>query len=102
MKNTILINNNNVYSEYVKALNVSNPRCINEIPFLPISFFKTHRILIDEIQKLFLSKISSLLDGKYKSIKQKGNGTFHYKRDLPNYMKKNWKAKISNILKKYN
>jgi len=46
-----------------------------------ISFFKTHRILIDEIQKLFLSKISSLLDGKYKSIKQKGNGTFHYKRD---------------------
>lgn len=40
------VNNNSVYSEYVKALNISNPSCINEIPFLPISFFKTHKVLI--------------------------------------------------------
>ena len=50
---------NNVYAEYLKYLNV-NPDLIyeiNQIPFLPIQFFKSHQILSgkDKIQQIFLS-----------------------------------------------
>ncbi len=33
-----------VYSNYAKALKRLNPSSLNEIPFLPISFFKSHKI----------------------------------------------------------
>jgi hypothetical protein len=36
--------NNLVYREYVKSLNKLAPKTVTEIPFLPISFFKTHAI----------------------------------------------------------
>lgn len=38
---------NNVYSEYLKYLNVDSEKVnfVSEIPFLPIDFFKTHRII---------------------------------------------------------
>lgn len=50
---------NNVYAEFLKYLNV-NPDLIyeiNQIPFLPIQFFKSHQILSgkDKIQQIFLS-----------------------------------------------
>jgi hypothetical protein len=44
--------NNKVYQEYIKNLGV-NPqhvRKLTQIPFLPISFFKTHRVVTDEWQ----------------------------------------------------
>ena len=37
-----------VYSDYVLALNREVPSCIEDIPFLPISFFKTHKVVSSE------------------------------------------------------
>lgn len=34
-----------IYAEFIKRLGHKNPTCIEEIPFLPISFFKSHDIL---------------------------------------------------------
>ena len=64
-------------------------------------FFKTNQILLSEIQKLFDRKINQILNKKYIAKKQKKNGTFHYRNDLPIFMKKNWRLKIKNILKMY-
>jgi phenylacetate-coenzyme A ligase PaaK-like adenylate-forming protein len=51
--------NNSVYSEYLAHLNISiaEVRCLADIPFLPIQFFKSHTILSDknEIVQTFLS-----------------------------------------------
>lgn len=46
-----------VYREYVDYLNRSEPRHYTEIPFLPISFFKTHRIAREDQQEevIFMS-----------------------------------------------
>ena len=45
---------NEVYKEYLNLLNV-NPRAITnifEIPFLPISFFKTHHVCVSSVKPL--------------------------------------------------
>ncbi len=51
--------NNQVYAEYLDGLNVKpeSVRAIHDIPFLPISFFKTHEVKTSkwEPQKEFLS-----------------------------------------------
>ncbi|WP_139957127.1 LuxE/PaaK family acyltransferase [Flavicella sediminum] len=51
--------NNPVYSEYLAHLNISiaEVRCLADIPFLPIQFFKSHTILSDKnkIVQTFLS-----------------------------------------------
>ena len=51
--------NNFVYNTFLKHLkvNISEVKSIEEIPFLPIQFFKTHQILSSEkpIQQTFLS-----------------------------------------------
>ena len=36
-----------VYGDYVRLLNRPDPLSLNEIPFLPIEFFKQHSILSD-------------------------------------------------------
>ncbi|MES2800415.1 MAG: acyl transferase [Bacteroidota bacterium] len=49
---------NPIYKSFVDALPRSMPSCLAEIPFLPISFFKTHTVLIDGIENestLFMS-----------------------------------------------
>ena len=49
---------NKTYATYAKALlNAKIPRNIYEIPFLPISFFKTEQIICQEkpVEKIFLS-----------------------------------------------
>ena len=38
-----------IYRDYVHALNRTNPKCLKEIPFLPISFFKTHKIISKDL-----------------------------------------------------
>jgi hypothetical protein len=50
-----------VYRDYLSILNVPNPTCIEEIPFLPISFFRTHRVTAKgkEITKIFKSSGTS-------------------------------------------
>lgn len=46
-----------IYRSFVEQLNKENPAHYTEIPFLPISFFKTHRICKENIREeaLFLS-----------------------------------------------
>ena len=48
---------NSVYKSFIKQLNRSNPKTIKDIPFLPISFFKTHNIRTNtfEIEQTFKS-----------------------------------------------
>ena len=62
------------------------------------NFFKTNQILLSEIKKLFFTKINEILNQNYISKKQKKNGTFHYRSDLPIFMKKNWRFKIKNFI----
>ena len=42
----------NIYSNYVKALKRLNPSSLDEIPFLPISFFKSHEIYSSQTQNI--------------------------------------------------
>ena len=37
------------YNKFVTQLEWPKPGCIKEIPFLPISFFKSHQIICDEM-----------------------------------------------------
>ena len=39
-----------VYRNYVSSLGKSNPTSLNKIPFLPISFFKSHRVIADGME----------------------------------------------------
>ncbi len=45
--------NNKVYQEYVKALgiDISKIKALSAIPFLPISFFKSHKVICGEVKK---------------------------------------------------
>ena len=64
-------------------------------------FFKTNQILLFEIQKLFLGKIDQILNKKYTTKKQKKSGSFHYRNDLPMFIRNKWRSKIKNTLKTY-
>ena len=47
---------NPIYSEFVQKIKRTSPNNVSEIPFLPISFFKTHTVFIgDNIQQTFSS-----------------------------------------------
>ncbi len=39
-----------IYREYVQQLGITAPKTIWEIPFLPISFFKSHDVISSEVQ----------------------------------------------------
>ena len=47
-----------VYKEYINYLNWTSPKRISEIPFIPIDFFKTHRIISNERNTDILFKSS--------------------------------------------
>lgn len=47
-----------IYREFVNQLNWNKPTSTREIPFLPISFFKTHRIISDEVKDDVIFKSS--------------------------------------------
>ena len=64
-------------------------------------FLKTYKILLLEIQKLFIKNINKILNKTYITKKQKKKGTFHYKTDLPKLIKKSWKLNIKNTIKIY-
>lgn len=71
--------NNNVYKQYVDLIgvNVNAVKKIEQIPFLPISFFKTHKVLsVNLHQKTFKSS------GTTQSIRSN-----HYVADLSVYEK---------------
>jgi len=52
------VSNIPVYSEYVKSLNRPEPKHFSEIPFLPISFFKSHKVCKSEISPEIIFKSS--------------------------------------------
>lgn len=64
-----------------------------------LSFSSTYKILIKEIEKLFLDNIDNLINQKYKGFEQVGKGTFHNTKDLPPILKK-WDQNIFQTVKK--
>ena len=69
------IENCKVYRDFVNQLNWPAPTCIQEIPFLPIEFFKTHTLLSK-------SKKTELI---FKSSGTGGNRSTHFVADKSLY-----------------
>jgi phenylacetate-coenzyme A ligase PaaK-like adenylate-forming protein len=53
-----------VYKEYVRILNKPEPTCIEEIPFLPISFFRTRKIIPHDKKTEIVFKSSGTTDSE--------------------------------------
>jgi len=55
--------NNSIYKKYIAMLgvNIENIKHLKDIPFLPISFFKSHRVTSfeEEVQEVFLSSATT-------------------------------------------
>ncbi len=68
-----------MYGEYVRLLNRAEPKALNEIPFLPIEFFKQHSILSDKFDHAAAIFKSSGTGGDARST--------HYVADLSVYKK---------------
>jgi hypothetical protein len=68
---------NSVYNEYIQYLNISRPTCLKEIPFLPISFFKTHDIVSN----------TTKVDVAFKSSGTDGQRSTHLVSDIKMYIK---------------
>jgi phenylacetate-coenzyme A ligase PaaK-like adenylate-forming protein len=56
--------NCSVYKEYVRILNRPDPTCIEEIPFLPISFFRSQKIIANEKKAEIVFKSSGTTDSE--------------------------------------
>lgn len=69
--------------------------------FKVLTFKKTHKVLIEEVEDLFIENYEKIINYKYKSYKQIGKGSFHKKNDLPNILK-NWNQNIFKTINKYN
>jgi len=63
-------------------------------------FSKTYKVLIDEIENLFLINIEDIINHKFNSIEQNGKGSHHNKKDLPKLLK-NWEQNIYETILKY-
>ena len=72
-------NNNLVYNQYCKLLKIKSKEVkeLNHIPFLPIQFFKTHKIVSNK------NKISHI----FKSSGTEGNKSINYVSNIDNYIK---------------
>ena len=57
------------------------------------TFVKTYSVLIKSMEDLFLEFLPSLLNDTWVQKKQRGEGTVHYKKDLPSNFS-GWNAKI--------
>ena len=64
------------------------------------TFKKTYKYLFLEAEQLFKKNFNKIYNKKYKKILNKKKGTFHYKKDLPKWMK-NWNMNISLAKKNY-
>ena len=53
-----------VYKEYIRILNKPEPTCIEEIPFLPISFFRTRKIITHDKKTEIIFKSSGTTDSE--------------------------------------
>ena len=64
------------------------------------TFKKTYNYLFLEAEKLFKKNFDKIYNKKYKKILSSHKGTFHYKKDLPKWVK-NWDMNISLAKKNY-
>ena len=67
--------NNPIYQKFVDLLSKNNPSNLKEIPFLPISFFKTHEI------RTFQHQVENI----FKSSGTGGNRSTHYVESISMY-----------------
>lgn len=68
-----------VYGDYVRLLNRAEPKALNEIPFLPIEFFKQYSILSDSFEREAIQFKSSGTGGDSRSS--------HFVGDIEMYKK---------------
>jgi methionyl-tRNA formyltransferase len=64
------------------------------------TFKKTYDYIFIEAERLFKKNFNRIYNKKYKKILINNKGTFHYKKDLPKWMK-NWNMNISLAKKNY-
>ena len=64
------------------------------------TFDKTYNYLFSEAEGLFKKNFNKIYNKKYKKILTNNKGTFHYKKDLPKWMK-SWSMNISLAKKIY-
>ena len=48
-----------------------------------ITFFESYKVLINEIESLFIAKINAIISNEYSAIEQRDIGSFHKRSDLP-------------------
>lgn len=65
-----------------------------------LTFTNTYKVLINEIENLFISKYDNIISNKYRCHKQIGDGSFHVKNDLPKLLKK-WDQNVYKTVKKF-
>ena len=65
-----------------------------------LTFSKTYKLLINEIENLFLENIEDIINQKFISIEQIGKGSYHSKKDLPKLLD-NWEQNIYQTVLKY-
>jgi len=64
------------------------------------TFKKTYNYLFEEAEQLFKKNFNKIYNKKYQKIQNNSKGTFHYKKDLPKWMK-NWNMNISLAKRNY-
>jgi methionyl-tRNA formyltransferase len=65
-----------------------------------LTFRDTYKVLIREIENLFINNFDGIITNNYKEFVQIGRGTFHKKNDLPDFMK-NWDQNIYKTVIKF-
>lgn len=79
-----------VYQDYLSLLNFPKPSYIEEIPFLPISFFRTHRVLSNGLEATKIFKSSGTTNAERSQ---------HFISDITTYEKsfeRSWRYFIGN------
>ncbi len=64
------------------------------------TFQSTYNILFAEIENLFQKKLKKIINKDYSTIKISSKGTYHYKKELPKFLK-SWNTNIVKFLKDY-
>jgi len=62
-----------------------------------LTFKDTYKVLIDEVESLFIINLEKILNRKYKLLNINEKGTFHNKRELPKNLI-SWDVKIREYL----
>jgi methionyl-tRNA formyltransferase len=66
-----------------------------------LTFKKTYRTLLTEVENLFLKNIDNIINHNFISYEQIGKGSYHSSKELPSLLK-NWNQNIYQTVIKYN